>query len=122
MLFIDTPPYLSTTLPQLFDLSDFIIVPTKAGIADLMAIRSTIAMITARSANEKAFIVFNMIKPQTTLTDEISKMLADFPVAVAKTQISDLVAFTRSFITSGVETKKRIHQMDQLTEEILNLL
>ena len=42
IIFIDTPPYLSDYLPELFKLSDLIIVPTKAGLADLMAIRSTI--------------------------------------------------------------------------------
>ncbi|WP_217452220.1 ParA family protein [Mucilaginibacter humi] len=43
LIIVDTPPYLSNKLPELFGLSDFILIPTKAGFFDVMAIRSTIA-------------------------------------------------------------------------------
>ena len=37
-IFIDTPPYLSNELPNLIDSADLIIVPTKVGIYDFLAI------------------------------------------------------------------------------------
>jgi chromosome partitioning protein len=42
LIIIDTPPYLSSQLPDLFAISDFVLIPTKAGFFDVMAIRSTI--------------------------------------------------------------------------------
>ncbi|MDB4927036.1 ParA family protein, partial [Mucilaginibacter sp.] len=45
LVIIDTPPYLSNKLTELFQLSDFVLVPTKAGFFDVMAIRSTLALI-----------------------------------------------------------------------------
>ena len=65
LIIIDTPPYLSNMLPDIFKISDFILVPTKAGFFDLMAIRSTLGIIEAsikENSNIKAGIVFNMIK------------------------------------------------------------
>ena len=44
-IFIDTPPYLSEKLPKLIQIADLIIAPTKAGILDLLAIKSTIKLI-----------------------------------------------------------------------------
>ena len=125
VLFIDTPPYLSEHLPHLFEISDLIIIPTKAGIADIMAIRSTIDILIKSNNKDKALIVFNMVKPNTTLTSDIKAMVKEFEVPCAKTAISDLVSFTRSFVTKGVAKSKdvkAISQLEGLTEEILKKL
>jgi chromosome partitioning protein len=67
LVIVDTPPYLSDQLPELFFYSDFILIPTKAGFFDVMAIRSTLAMV--RQVRQRAFnircgVVLNMIKPR----------------------------------------------------------
>ncbi|RLJ22937.1 chromosome partitioning protein, partial [Chryseobacterium sp. 7] len=100
-VFIDTPPYLSNKLPELCNLSDVIIIPTKAGVLDLLAIKSTIDMIEQSGNEHKAVIVFNMVKPNTTLTDEIKNQLGEYNVRVSKNMISDLVAFSRSVLVNG---------------------
>ena len=41
-IFIDTPPYLTDKLSELCNLADVIVIPTKAGVLDLLAIKSTI--------------------------------------------------------------------------------
>jgi chromosome partitioning protein len=55
-VFIDTPPYLSNKLTELCDLADVIIIPTKAGVLDLLAIKSTIDIIE-HSGNEKKLLL-----------------------------------------------------------------
>lgn len=52
-VFIDTPPYLSNKLPELCKLADAIIIPTKAGVFDVLAIRSTIEIVK-QSGSEKS--------------------------------------------------------------------
>jgi chromosome partitioning protein len=42
---VDTPPYLSNRLNELFTYSDYVLVPTNAGFFDVMAIKSTLALI-----------------------------------------------------------------------------
>jgi len=122
-IFIDTPPYLSNHLAKLISISDLIIVPTKAGILDLLAIKSTLAIIEQEKRTIDTLVVFNMIKPNTTLTLDILIGLEEYNVKIATTHISDLVAFTRSVLLKGVSNDKNAQkQIDQLTEEILNKL
>lgn len=122
-IFIDTPPYLSNHLAKLISISDLIIVPTKAGILDLLAIKSTLAIIEQEKRTMDTLVVFNMIKPNTTLTLDIIIGLEEYNVKIASTHISDLVAFTRSVLLKGVSNDKNAQkQIDQLTEEILTKL
>ena len=122
-IFIDTPPYLSNHLAKLISISDLIIVPTKAGILDLLAIKSTLAIIEQEKRTMDTLVVFNMIKPNTTLTLDIVIGLEEYNVKIASTHISDLVAFTRSVLLRGVSNDKNAQkQIDQLTEEILTKL
>lgn len=122
-IFIDTPPYLSNHLPELINLSDLIIIPTKAGILDLLAIKSTIELIEKENKIKKSLVVFNMIKANTTLTLDILIGLDEYKIPIAKTHISDLVAFTRSVLIKGVKSDKNAQkQLDNLTREILTHL
>ena len=122
-IFIDTPPYLSNHLSKLIQIADLILVPTKAGILDILAIKSTLKLIEHEHKSNSTLIVFNMIKPNTTLTQDILISLKEYNVPIAKTYISDLVAFTRSVIMKGVTNDRNAKfQIDQLTKEVLLLL
>jgi chromosome partitioning protein len=122
-IFIDTPPYLSNHLSKLIQIADLILVPTKAGILDILAIKSTLKLIELEHKSNSTLILFNMIKPNTTLTQDILISLEEYNVPIAKTHISDLVAFTRSVIMNGVTNDRNAKfQLDQLTKEVLFLL
>lgn len=122
-IFIDTPPYLSNHLSKLIQIADLILVPTKAGILDILAIKSTLKLIELEHKSNSTLIIFNMIKPNTNLTQDIVTSLEEYNVPIAKTYISDLVAFTRSVIMNGVSNDRNAKfQLDQLTKEILVLL
>jgi len=122
-IFIDTPPYLSSHLPKLIQLADLIIVPTKAGILDLLAIKSTLELIEKENRKGNTLVVFNMIKANTTLTLDILIGLEEYNVNIANTHISDLVAFTRSVLVKGIKNDKNAQkQLDNLTKEVLTAL
>lgn len=122
-IFIDTPPYLSNHLPKLIAIADLIIIPTKAGILDLLAIKNTIEIIEKLSKLSQTLAVFNMIKANTTLTLDILIGLEEYNVPIANSHISDLVAFTRSVLIGGVSNdKKAQNQLDNLTKEVLTKL
>ena len=44
VIIIDTPPYLTDKLNEIFLLSDFVLIPTKAGYLDALAVKATIAL------------------------------------------------------------------------------
>jgi len=126
LIIIDTPPYLSNRLPDLFLISDYVLVPTKAGFFDVMAIRSTVALVNEAKAKNKrlqAGIVLNMIKHRSSITGEVQELLKSFNLSVLKTIIHDRVSFTRSPITGGVlsgDDNKAKEEIIALAEEIVN--
>lgn len=125
LVVVDTPPYLSSRLPELFLYSDFILVPTKAGFFDVMAIRSTLALIQEaqhKAPQIKAGIVLNMIKPRSGITQEVSGLLESLGTPLLQTKIHDRVSIARSSMTGGVlngpDARAKTEIMS-LTEEIV---
>lgn len=128
ILVIDTPPYLVNTLEDLFAISDFVLIPTKTGFFDVMAIRATMAIlrnVQQKHPNLKYGVVLNMLKSSTSITEDIIKILQSYDANVLKTRIFDRVSYTRSSITNGVfdtEDAKAHEEIVSLTEEILDAL
>lgn len=126
IIIIDTPPYLINRLPDLFAISDFVLIPTKAGILDFMAIQATIALLNESIKSKpalKAGIVFNMIKRNTNLQYEVAKLLKDSTIELMQTLITDRVSYTRSVVTGGVLKSNDAmakKEMLELADEILN--
>lgn len=126
LVIIDTPPYLSNRLPELFLISDYVLIPTKAGFFDVMAIRSTVALVREaqiKHAGLKAGIVLNMIKHRSGVTSEVQELLKNFDVPLLTTVVHDRVSFTRSPITGGVLNgvdSKAKEEITALAEEIVN--
>ncbi|MDZ7936134.1 MAG: ParA family protein [Emticicia sp.] len=126
ILIIDTPPYLMDTLPMLFSISDYVLVPSKVGFFDVMAIRSTLEilkLVMVQKPNLKFGVVLNMIKSRTSINDDIKKILESYGAPVLKTTVSDRVSYTRSSITNGVfssDDQKAKDEIIALANEILN--
>jgi chromosome partitioning protein len=107
----------------LIQIADLIIIPTKAGFLDLLAIESTINLIKTEDKIEQSIVVFNMIKVNTTLTIDILIRLEEYNVKIANTHISDLVSITRSVLEKGIKKDRNAqNQLDRLTKEVLTAL
>ena len=124
VVFIDTPPYLSDKLVQVIKLCNLIIVPTKAGIADLLALKPTTALIKANSnPGCKHFVVFNMVKYGTTLTEDVKREVEKLGIPTFDTMVSDRVNFARSIGLEngiyGIGDYKGEKEIDKLTKEVL---
>lgn len=128
ILIIDTPPYLMDVLPDLFAFSDFVLVPSKTGFFDVLAIRATLAIIRQAQQQNKDLkygVVLNMLKSSTSLTEDIVQLLNSYEANVLKTRIHDRVAYMRSSITNGVfstDDSKAHEEIMSLTEEVLSYL
>lgn len=128
VIIIDTPPYLSSRLPELFQISDLILVPTKAGFFDAMAIRSTLRLIQEAKAINPALqagIVFSMVKSRSSITDEVKSVMTHNGIPLLSSIITDRVCYTRSILTGGVlrsKDEKAKREMLTLADELLNLI
>ncbi len=125
---IDTPPYLTELLPEFFELSDYVLVPTKAGVLDIMAIKATIHLLheaQAKRPNLKAGIVMNMIQHNTSLTNDIKQLLEQYDMPIHQTMITQRVSYARSPLTGGVfetDDEKAKEEIFALTQEIISQL
>ena len=129
VLFIDTPPYLSTQLPEIFQASDFILVPCKPSPLDALAIKNTIAMVKEAQAKKpslKAGIVMNMTISGTDFNQQTRKTLEGYEVPVFKAEIGNRVAYSRSFFISrsvaSEKNSKASEEIGAVAEEIIHHL
>lgn len=128
LLVIDTPPYLTNRLPDLFEVSDFILVPTKPGFLDAMAVRATVTLLKEsmkRKPALKAGIVLNMVMPRTSLTAEVKELLAEYDLPLLPTMIHQRVSYARSPVTNGVfqsDDDKAKSEIQSLVTDILTQL
>ena len=125
LIIIDTPPYLSAQLPELFISSDFVLIPTKAGFFDLMAAKSTIAMFSNAlkiKTTIKAGIVFNMVRHNSSISKELRDLILNDNVPILNSIISERVSYTRSLISGGIfnsTDEKAKTEIVNLADEIL---
>jgi chromosome partitioning protein len=128
VLIIDTPPYLTNKLQEIFLLSDFVLIPTKAGYLDALAVKATIGLYKEakkQKPNLKAGMVLNMVMHNTSLNNEVKEILADYDLPLLNTQITQRVSFARSPMTNGIfnsEDEKAKTEIVNLADEILNYL
>ena len=127
-LIIDTPPYLTNSLYDLFGISDYVLIPTNIGVYDIMAIRATLAIIKKAQeskASLKYGVVLNRVRANISLTNDILDILENYQAVVLKTRIHERVSYARGALTNGVfgtEDSKAQEEIFNLTEEIINTL
>jgi chromosome partitioning protein len=133
MIFVDTPPYLQSGLVSLFEISDFVLIPSMAGYLDAMAAKSTVALIEqaqAKKTDLKAGIVLNNVPAQSrnAVLAEVKELLSGMSVPLLTTIVHQRNAFKRSIFTSGIDhqqegrDEKAVSEIDQLATEIVDLL
>ncbi|MBE8971452.1 ParA family protein [Nostocales cyanobacterium LEGE 12452] len=127
IVIIDTPPYLTDKLQEIFLMSDFVLIPTKAGYLDALAVRGTIALFDQAKKKKpslKAGVVLNMLT-RTNLNDEVKEILDQYTLPILKTTINQRVSYARSPMTAGVfnsDDDKAKTEMVDLSMEIFSLL
>ena len=118
ILFIDTPPYLSTNLTEIFQISDYVLIPTKPAVFDMFAIEGTLQMVAEAQISMpdlKAGVVINMSNSKSTHNAEIRKHIEDKNIYCFKTEVMKRVEFERClgyydsiFSTSDAKAKAEI--------------
>ena len=128
LLVVDTPPYLTNRLTDLFAISDYVLVPTKPGFLDAMAVRATVTLLREsikRKPELRASIVLNMVMPRTSLTQEVKELLQEYDLPVLPTMIYQRVSYARSPVTNGVfesDDDKAKNEIQSLASDILTQL
>lgn len=132
-IFIDTPPYLAENLQDIYDVSDMVVVPCRAGIPDAYAISGTLELTRAAMSYNpelKVVVVMNSVKHVArAFVDEIRKILQqygeDYGARLVKAQIVDRVSYARSPVDGTVfetDDEKAQNEVYNLMTELVFLL
>ena len=126
---IDTPPYLSKELEDVFALTNLILIPCKASPLDYLAIHDTLNLIReAQKQNPKlhSAVVLTMTITGTDFTKNIRLELEQTEFPVLKSEIGNRVAYMRSLLTSnsvfGDDNKKAWEEISALGQEFISLM
>lgn len=128
IVIIDTPPYLTNKLKEIFLLSDFVLIPTKTGYLDALAIRATIALFNEAALEKKNLqggIVLNMVMHNTSINEEIKELLLGYDFRLLENYLTHRVSFARSPMTNGIfnsEDEKAKNEVVNVAGEILQIL
>lgn len=95
-LIYDTPPYLSEELPGFIKKADYILIPTRVGVYDLLALKGIVDMVRRANKTAQCLVVFNGLRKPPTKTFLKTKQFfasnyKDIPRA--HTELSYLMAY-----------------------------
>lgn len=126
---IDTPPYLSKELEDVFEITNMVLVPCKASPLDFLAIGDTLDLIRRTKAKRSDLVVavvLTMTITGTDFTTSIRRELEKTEFPVLSTEIGNRVAYMRSLLRSntvlGDDNRKAKTEVESLGKEIISLL
>lgn len=128
ILFIDTPPYLSTDLDEIFLNADYVLVPTKISPLDMLAIEATIELLDDVKEKKPELlvgIVINLVNKSEGFLEHIKEHLKGRGVIIQDTVITKRTEFQRSFLSGSIfesKDKKAQQEVAELAEDILKKL
>jgi chromosome partitioning protein len=129
VLVLDTPPYLSANLNEIFQVADFVLVPTKPAVFDMFAIEGTMEMIEQAKkvkTSLKTGVVINMSATGSKHVEEIRTYLTNKGIMVLKTEIAKRVEFERCLLYTdsifGSPDEKAKEEISKLGNEIIALI
>lgn len=129
LLVIDTPPFLTNNLAELFPISNFVVIPMRPAINDFFALNRTKQFVEdflKINPSVKTGIVLNMTVPGSHFSDQIREELKDTNIFVLKSEIVHRVEFMRYLLYAPniFETKdeKAKAEITALGDEIFQIL
>ena len=120
VIIVDCPPYLTQQTRELLELSDFVLIPIKAGFADYFALLDTLEYI--QTIKTKASVVLNMVRHGNKVTPQVAELIKESGYSVMNTQLKERIAYTRAILTGSAYAldSKAAMEMNCLAAEIVD--
>jgi chromosome partitioning protein len=126
ILLIDTPPYLSSNLQEIFSIADYVLVPTKPAVFDMFAIEGTIELIEDAKKSKTSLrtgVVINMSTIGSKHVEEIRTYLKNKGINVLNSEVARRVEFERCLLYSdsifSSSDEKAKDEISRLGNEII---
>lgn len=94
LVIIDTPPNARDIAFEAIEQADFVLIPTKAWVLDMMAMSRTLDLV--KSYAKRAAVVLTFAREQRPETRDALKALATLKATICPVRIGDRVAYARA--------------------------
>ena len=84
-VFLDGPPNFLTVIDEMIKAADFVLIPVKPSMIDILATQDAVAM--AREADATFAVVFNEVGPRERIVDKARELLFSVDVPILDTAI-----------------------------------
>lgn len=129
IIIVDTPPYIDSSLEQIFLESDLILIPTRPSFADLDALTSTVELVKKvklKRPELKVAIVINMEDSRSILSQTIIPALESLKIPIFKTVIETRTNYVRSLMAEdgiySFKDNKAIEEFNSFVKEVYSYL
>jgi len=121
LIIIDTPPSLINDLEEIYDISNFILIPFNAGTLDLRSMNNTIELfynVQTRNPNLKGAVILTRGIHGTTLNQDVLNATKNYGLPILETQLMSRVDYVKSleeekgiFSTGNGKAKREIKKI-----------
>jgi len=120
-VFIDTPPFAKDIAYDAAKLADFVLIPAKPAVLDIIAMTRTVDLIKAFS--KRAAVVLTFCPPVGRELDEAQEAVSHLDIALCPVRIGNRIAFSRAQQSGHVAqeyepTGKAAEEIKQLYEYV----
>lgn len=120
VVLIDTPPYLLNQLNALSNIVNLVLIPTKASVLDLQAIKKTIDILKEEQMDNKACVLFNMIDKKLVLNVEIKEIIQGYDIHILENYLTESVEFKNLVLDDFKYKSKR--QVSKVVDELFHFI
>ena len=101
---VDTAPNTNYEIPDIIKGSSIVLIPCKPSMADVDAIKNTVTV--AEQEKKPAYVILNMVRPNTNLGKEARKTIEDnYNAACLPFEIGERVGFIHAYNSGGSITE-----------------
>ena len=101
---VDTAPSTNYEIPDIVKASSVVLIPCKPSMADVDAIKNTITV--AEQEKKPAYVILNMVRPNTNLGSEARKTIEDnYNAECLPFEIGERVGFIHAYNSGGSITE-----------------
>jgi chromosome partitioning protein len=117
LVVIDTPPHAVPGVDIIAKMADFLVIPCRPSVLDLVAITSSVNV--ARASGTPAAFVLNACNPRTAEVEQSKKALLRHGYPVAPVEIGSRQAYSRALASGSAVTE--FEAKGKAAEEIIEL-
>lgn len=116
-VFIDTPPFAKDIAYDAAKLADFVLIPAKPAVLDIIAMTRTVELIKAFS--KRAAVVMTFCPPVGKELEEAQEAVSQLDIDLCPVRIGNRIAFSRA--QQSGQTAQEYEQQGKAAEEVKQL-